>query len=136
MGANRIGEALPGAAGRMLALEATFAQAKDYGVTRLQAGEDVWALTLWNGNAQALTRAMREIHERVAPGGTTAGQADGVLADHEREREQGPANEKNGSNDAAKDCCCNEQCRYQQEIACGVAKQRMNGQANQNRYHR
>ncbi len=65
--ANRIGEAFPGAAGRMLALEATFVQAKDDGVTRLEAGEDVWALTLWNGNALALTQAMREIHERVAP---------------------------------------------------------------------
>lgn len=65
--ANRIGEAFPGAAGRMLALEATFVQAKDDGVTRLEAGEDVWALTLWKGDAQALTQAMQEIHERVAP---------------------------------------------------------------------
>lgn len=65
--ANRIGEAFPGAAGRMLALEATFVQAKDDGVTRLEAGEDVWAITLWNGNALALTQAMREIHQRVAP---------------------------------------------------------------------
>ena len=65
--ANRIGEAFPGAPGRMLALEATFVQAKEDGVTRLEAGEDVWALTLWNGNALALTEAMREIHARVAP---------------------------------------------------------------------
>jgi hypothetical protein len=65
--ANRIGEAFPGAAGRMLALEATFVQAKEDGVTRLEAGEDVWALTLWQGNALALTEAMREIHARVAP---------------------------------------------------------------------
>lgn len=47
--ANRIGEAFPDAAGRMLALEATFVQAKDDGVTRLEAGEDVWALTLGMG---------------------------------------------------------------------------------------
>jgi hypothetical protein len=67
VGANRIGEAFPGAAGRMLALEATFVQAKEDGVTRLEAGEDVWALTLWQGNALALTEAMREIHARVAP---------------------------------------------------------------------
>ncbi|UYO00412.1 MAG: hypothetical protein KIT02_04115 [Devosia sp.] len=67
VGANRIGEAFPGASGRMLALEATFVQAKEDGVTRLEAGEDVWALTLWNGDALALTQAMREIHERVAP---------------------------------------------------------------------
>lgn len=67
VGANRINEAFPGAAGRMLALEATFVQAKDDGVTRLEAGEDVWALTLWDGNAQALTQAMQEIHQRVAP---------------------------------------------------------------------
>jgi adenosine deaminase len=65
--ANRIGEAFPGAMGRMLALEATFVQAKDDAVTRLEAGEDVWALTLWDGNPLALTQAMREIHERVAP---------------------------------------------------------------------
>ena len=65
--ANRIGEAFPGAAGRMLAIEATFVQAKADGVTRLEAGEDVWALTLWNGDAVALTAALREIHQRVAP---------------------------------------------------------------------
>lgn len=65
--ANRIGEAFPGAQGRMLAFEATFVQAKGDGVTRLEAGEDVWALTLWDGNALALTQAMQEIHQRVAP---------------------------------------------------------------------
>ncbi len=65
--ANGIAEAFPGAVGRMLALEATFVQAKDDGVTRLEAGEDVWGLTLWNEDAHALTQAMREIHERVAP---------------------------------------------------------------------
>ncbi|WP_417309176.1 hypothetical protein [Devosia sp.] len=65
--ANRVGEAFPGAAGRMLAIEATFVQARADGVTRLEAGEDVWALTLWDGDALGLTAAMRAIHQRVAP---------------------------------------------------------------------
>ena len=67
VGGSRIGEAFPGATGRLLAIEATFVQAKADGMTRLEAGEDVWALTLWNGDALALTEAMREIHQRVAP---------------------------------------------------------------------
>ena len=65
--ANRVGEAFHDGASRLIALEATFIQAKEDGVTRLEAGEDVWALTLWDGNVVALTRAMQEIHERVAP---------------------------------------------------------------------
>lgn len=65
--ANRLGGAFHDGASRLIAIEATFIQAKEDGVTRLEAGEDVWALTLWDGNVVALTRAMQEIHERVAP---------------------------------------------------------------------
>lgn len=65
--ANRIGEAFHDGASRLIALEATFIQAKEDGVTRLEAGEDVWALTLWDDDAAALTSAMQEIHARVAP---------------------------------------------------------------------
>ncbi len=65
--ANRIGEAFPGAAGRLIAIEATFVQAIEDGITRIEAGEDVWALTLWDGDASALTKALQEIHARVAP---------------------------------------------------------------------
>jgi hypothetical protein len=65
--ANRIGEAFPGAYGRLLAIEATFVQAKNDGITRLEVGEDVWAVTLWNGDALSLTRAMQAVHARIAP---------------------------------------------------------------------
>lgn len=65
--ANRIGEAFAGASGRLLAIEATFIQAKKDGVTRLEVGEDVWGVTLWNGDALSLTEAMQAVHARVAP---------------------------------------------------------------------
>ena len=65
--ANRIGGAFHDGASRLVALEATFIQAKEDGVTRLEAGEDVWALTLWDDDAAALTSAMQEIHARIAP---------------------------------------------------------------------
>lgn len=64
---NNFGAAFPGNLGRLLALEATFVQAREDGIIRLEAGEDVWALTLWDGDALALTQAMQEIHARVAP---------------------------------------------------------------------
>ena len=65
--ANRIGGAFHNGASRLIALEATFVQAKEDGITRLEAGEDVWALTLWDDDAAALTTAMQEIHARTAP---------------------------------------------------------------------
>jgi DNA-binding MarR family transcriptional regulator len=40
--------------GRMLGIEATFVQARRDGVTRLEAGEDVWGITLHDGSAQAV----------------------------------------------------------------------------------
>ncbi len=62
------GSVFAGPQGRMLGIEATFVQAKLDGVTRLDGGEDVWAMTLWeNRDVARLTQTMREIHARVAP---------------------------------------------------------------------
>jgi hypothetical protein len=66
VGENLAG-AFPGPQGRMLALEATFVQAKLDGVARLDVGEDVWAMTLWDRDVPRLTQTMRDIHARVAP---------------------------------------------------------------------
>lgn len=64
---RHVSPALKGPMGRMLGLEATFVQARLDGVTRLDCGEDVWAMTLWDRDVQALTQTMQEIHQRVAP---------------------------------------------------------------------
>jgi len=53
--------------GRLLAFEATFMQAKHDGVTRLEIGEDVWAITLNNGSAEELTHRLKELHRNTAP---------------------------------------------------------------------
>ena len=55
------------AEGRLLAFEAAFVQAAGDGVTRLEVGEDVWAITLNGGSAVRLTEAL-EAARRVAPG--------------------------------------------------------------------
>jgi len=55
------------AAGRLIAFEATLVQALNDGVTRLEIGEDVWAITLNGGSAQALTDNLQALHRRVAP---------------------------------------------------------------------
>jgi adenosine deaminase len=56
-----------GAAGRALALEATFVQARKDGVTRLEVGEDVWGVTLHDGSAQALWGMLEKAHRAGAP---------------------------------------------------------------------
>jgi hypothetical protein len=56
-----------GAAGRALALEATFIQARKDGVTRLEVGEDVWSITLYEGSAQAVWRTLQEAHRAGGP---------------------------------------------------------------------
>jgi adenosine deaminase len=56
-----------GPKGRLRAFEAAFVQAKYDGVTRLEIGEDVWAITLFDHDAPKLTRELVAIHERVAP---------------------------------------------------------------------
>ncbi len=49
-----------------MAFEAAFVQARHDGVTRLEVGEDVWAITLFDQDAAKLTRKLSEIHSRVA----------------------------------------------------------------------
>lgn len=61
------GPAFRGPQGRMIGLEATLAQARLDGVTRLDCGEDVWAMTLWDRDVPRLTETMRAIHARIAP---------------------------------------------------------------------
>ena len=64
---KHISPAFQGLQGRMLGIEATFVQARLDGVTRLDGGEDVWAMTLWDRDVPRLTQALRDIHARVAP---------------------------------------------------------------------
>lgn len=67
-GGRNTGTAFKGPFGRMIGIEASFVQARLDGVTRLDGGEDVWAMTLWeNRDVARLTQTMREIHQRVAP---------------------------------------------------------------------
>jgi hypothetical protein len=53
--------------GRMLGVEATFVQARRDGVTPLEAGEDVWGITLHDGSAQAVWAMLQGAHARRAP---------------------------------------------------------------------
>ena len=64
---GRLGSLFAGAQGRLRAFEATLVQAKYDGVTRLEIGEDVWAITLFDNVAEKLTRELIAIHARVAP---------------------------------------------------------------------
>jgi adenosine deaminase len=59
--------AFPGLAGRALALEATFVQARKDGVVRLEVGEDAWSVTLHEGSAAAVWRVLQDAHEAGAP---------------------------------------------------------------------
>jgi Adenosine deaminase len=64
---DRLGSLFNGPAGRLRAFEATFVQAKYDGVTRLEIGEDVWAITLFDHDAAKLTHELAGVHARVAP---------------------------------------------------------------------
>lgn len=64
---DRLGSLFNGPNGRLKAFEATFVQAKYDGVTRLEVGEDVWAITLFDHDAAKLTRELADVHARVAP---------------------------------------------------------------------
>ncbi len=55
-----------GPSGRALAFEATFVRARKDGVTRLELGEDAWAVTLEAGSADALWRRLR-LARQAAP---------------------------------------------------------------------
>jgi adenosine deaminase len=62
-----LGSVFSGPKGRLRAFEAAFVQAKYDGVTRLEIGEDVWAITLFDQDASKLTRELVAAHECVAP---------------------------------------------------------------------
>jgi len=64
---DRLGSLFSGPNGRLRAFEATFVQARYDGVTRLEIGEDVWAITLFDHDAAKLTRELVGVHARVAP---------------------------------------------------------------------
>ena len=49
--ADRLGPLFSGPGGRLRAFEAALVQAKYDGVTRLEIGEDVWAITLFDHDA-------------------------------------------------------------------------------------
>jgi adenosine deaminase len=56
-----------GVAGRALALEATFVQARKDGVTRLEVGEDAWGITLHDHSPEAVWRFLVVAHQAGAP---------------------------------------------------------------------
>ena len=64
---DRLGSLFDGPKGRLRAFEAAFVQAKYDGVTRLEIGEDVWAITLFDHDAAKLTRELVGVHVRAAP---------------------------------------------------------------------
>ncbi len=54
--------------GRIQLIRATFAQAKEDGVTILEIGEDVWGLdTFFHGNIEELVSAFETAHQKIAP---------------------------------------------------------------------
>ncbi|WP_158815053.1 adenosine deaminase [Methylocapsa sp. S129] len=62
-----VGELFQNREGRLLAFEATLVQARQDGVTRLEIGEDVWAITFYEGSAAELTRNLQQLHALAAP---------------------------------------------------------------------
>ena len=56
------------AAGRAVAFEATFVQARRDGVTRLEVGSDVWEITLHDNSAQAVWEMLSAAHAQGGPG--------------------------------------------------------------------
>jgi len=64
---ERLGSLFSGPRGRLRAFEAAIVQAKYDGVARLEIGEDVWAITLFDGDASKLTSELAAVHAEVAP---------------------------------------------------------------------
>jgi adenosine deaminase len=64
---ERLSQVFSGTAGRCLALEATFVQARKDGVTRIEVGEDAWSITLHSGSAEAVWDTLRTAHKVAAP---------------------------------------------------------------------
>jgi adenosine deaminase len=65
--AAHIGSLFDGADGRLLALEASFAQATSDGVTRIELGDDCWVLTQGFASAADVADRQRAVHRTTAP---------------------------------------------------------------------
>jgi adenosine deaminase len=66
-GDEKLAGLFSGSAGRALAFHAIFVQAHKDGVTRLEVGEDAWAITLHEGSAQAVWTMLSEAHRSGGP---------------------------------------------------------------------
>lgn len=64
---DTLGDLFAGAAGRALAVEATFAQARLDGVTLIEVGEDAWGVTLHAGGAVAVWAMLTAARARGGP---------------------------------------------------------------------
>ena len=65
---RNIGEYFNSPEGRRMLIQATFAQAKEDGVTVLEIGEDVWGLgEFFHGNIEELVEAFEAAHKEIAP---------------------------------------------------------------------
>lgn len=65
--AENFGDVFDGADGRILAFEATLVQAMNDGVTRIDTGDDVWAMTVFDNSAQTLVEKMTAVYQNTAP---------------------------------------------------------------------
>ena len=66
--AQNIGEYFNSSEGRRMLIRATFAQAKEDGVSVLEIGEDVWGLgEFFHGNIDELVEAFELPHKEIAP---------------------------------------------------------------------
>ena len=65
---QNIGDIFDTADKRRLAIEATFVQANDDGITVLEIGDDVWANGhFYGGNINILIETFQKMHEKFAP---------------------------------------------------------------------
>jgi adenosine deaminase len=64
---DNIGDLFDGREGRLKAIEATFTQAAEDGISSLETGDDVWAITMFNNSAVELTDALKSIHTKISP---------------------------------------------------------------------
>jgi adenosine deaminase len=64
---QNLAQVFEGSEGRALAFHATFVQAQRDGVTRLEVGEDAWAITLHAGSAEAVWTMLCDAHRARAP---------------------------------------------------------------------
>ena len=65
---QNIGQIFNSSEGRRILIDATFAQAKEDGVTILEIGEDVWGLNeFFHGDIDELVEAFRTANQEIAP---------------------------------------------------------------------